>query len=144
MADFCQTRSLSIFWKQPILPLLIQDDALIFRCELAPPSWSKSLCQWHWIWLVGGAQRCLHLYSQGVLIRHFLVMFFVWFLYWGPVTLETELGSSSSVYRMSLWRIGVNSFLNVWGKLTSKGLWAWGFSLGEVLNDEFHLFFTGR
>lgn len=68
---------------------------------------------------------------------------FARFLYWGPVTLETELGSSS-VYRMSPWRIGVNSFLNVWGKLTSKGLWAWGFSLGEVLNDEFHLFVTGR
>lgn len=76
MADFCQARSLSTFWKQPILLLLIQDDALIFRCELAPPSWSKSLSVngTGFAWLVV-REDARNLYSQGVLIRHFLVMF---------------------------------------------------------------------
>lgn len=64
MADFCQTRSLSVFWKQPILPLLIQDDALIFRCELAPPSWSKSLSvngtEFAWLVVCKDVRICIH------------------------------------------------------------------------------------
>lgn len=64
MADFCQVHSLSTFWKQPILLLLIQDDALIFRYELAPPSWSKSLSVngtgFAWLVVREDARICIH------------------------------------------------------------------------------------
>lgn len=65
MADFCQARSLSTFWKQPIL-LLIQDDALIFRCELAPPSWSKSLSVngTGFAWLVVREDACICIHRE--------------------------------------------------------------------------------
>lgn len=89
--------SLSIFWKQSLSSPRVywyrMTHWLIFRCKAAPPSWSKSLSVngtgFGWL---GGAWSGLHLYSQGVSIRHFLVMFFVWFLHWVTVTLETEPG----------------------------------------------------